>query len=164
MMEHLKTFLIAAGVLCLLSGACANLRQPSLKVQYYTLEYALPRLTDLTPTSQVLRVNRFSVAPMYNTRHIIYRDKAFQRQSYAYHKWRANPGDLVTFFLARDMKQSGLFKAVLPRDTNIPASFLVEGSVDEFFEWDQGTEWMAALSVTKKFHLVFSAQCFSGKS
>jgi ABC-type uncharacterized transport system auxiliary subunit len=54
----------------------------------------------------------------------------------------------MTFFLARDMKESGLFKAVLPGDSGIPVTHMMEGSVDEFLEWDTEQTWKAVLAVS----------------
>ena len=129
-------------------GACLNLKQPSNKFEFYTLEYASPPRPDLAPLPCAIRVERFSVAPEYNSDRIIYRDKSFKRDSYAYCRWRANPGDLVASFLSRDIKASGLLNAVVSSDSRIPASHLLEGSVDEFFEWDAEEKWEAVLSVS----------------
>jgi len=128
-------------------SACMNLKQPGNKIEYYTLEYGLPEMADLKPIPCVIRMERFTVAPVYNTNQIIYRDRSFNRNSYVYHKWRANPGDLVTHSLTRDIRQTGLFKAVLPSDSRHKALFVLEGTVDEFFEWDSEINWKAVLSV-----------------
>jgi cholesterol transport system auxiliary component len=88
------------------------------------------------------------VAPIYNTNQIIYRDQSFKRDAYAYFKWRANPGDLVTHFLNRDIRTAGLFKAVLPFDSRSASSHMLEGTVDEFFEWDTEENWKAVLSIS----------------
>jgi len=132
----------------MLIGACMNLTQPSPKVAFYTLEYEAGDIGETKPLPFAIRIERFSVAPVYNTPRIIYRDKSFIRTEYTYHKWRANPGDLVTYFLARDMKRSGLFKAVIPRDSGIPATYLLEGAVDEFLEWDSENTWKAVLGLS----------------
>ncbi len=55
---------------------------------------------------------RFQVAPFYNTTNIIYKEASLKRNAYHYHKWQANPGDLVTYFLARDLRETGLFKDI----------------------------------------------------
>ena len=128
--------------------ACLDLKQPRNKIEYFTLEYDPPSAGDRQVLPRAIRVAQFSVSPVYNSNRIVYRDKAFKRQTYAYYMWRANPGDLVSYFLSRDMKQSGLFKAVLNQDSNLPASFLVEGSVDEFYELDGKNGWKAVLSVS----------------
>jgi cholesterol transport system auxiliary component len=135
--------------LALLLSACLDLKQPSNKIEYYSLEYDPPRMHGFQPVAKVIKVEQFSVAPIYNTHKIIYRDKSYQRAAYTYHKWRANPGESVTYFLARDMQQSQLFKAVLTRRSKFPYAYLLEGSVDEFLESDtaDGCQAVLALSI-----------------
>ena len=135
-------------VLLLLFGACINLKQPQNKIEFYTLEYDPPQIAERNPLPLVIRMDRFSVAPTYNSHRIIYRDRSFKRDAYVYYKWRANPGDLVTYFLSRDTKQSGLFKAVLTHDSRFPSSHSLEGSVDEFFQWEMDEIWKAVLTVS----------------
>jgi len=147
-MNRIKTLRLLSPILCLLFVSCMNIKQPRNKIDYYTLEYEAPMPQDLTPVNEVIRVFRFDVAPTYNTNQLVYRDQAYMREAYHYHKWRANPGDLVSYYLGRDLKRSGLFKAVLPYDSKIPSSCLLEGTVDEFCEWDTAHSWMAALTVT----------------
>jgi len=146
---HEKIFLFL--LIPIAFGACLNLKQPSNKIEFYTLEYDPPPLDKLKTLPCVIRLERFSVAPEYNSDRIIYRDTSFKRDSYVYFRWRANPGDLVSSFLSRDIKQSGFFKAVLPYDSRLPSSYLLEGSVDEFFEWDAEEKWEAVLSVSITF-------------
>ena len=127
--------------------ACLDLKQPSNKIEYYSLEYDPPRMSNLPPVSQVIKVALFSVSPIYNTRKIIYRDDSYKRAAYDYHKWQANPAEFVTYFLARDMQQSGLFKAVVTPNNRFPHAFVLEGSVDEFLESDLPDGWQADLSL-----------------
>jgi ABC-type uncharacterized transport system auxiliary subunit len=134
-------------VLLLLPAGCFNLKQPRNTIDYYTLEYDPPGISGGDPVPAVIRVERLTVAPPYNTRRMIYQDRSFVRNGYVYHQWRANPGDLATYFLARDMKETGLFAAVLPFESRIPASYVLEGSVDEFYEKDLDEAWKAVLSI-----------------
>jgi len=147
MYSKIRICLLCVSVLCL-TGGCFNFKQPRNKVQYYMLEYASPEITDLAPLPVSLKIERFSVASAYNSKRILYRDASFKRDEYFYHKWRANPGDMVTDFLGRDIRSSGLFKAVLPHGSDFPFSFVLEGSVDEFVEWDEPDGWKAVLGVT----------------
>jgi cholesterol transport system auxiliary component len=140
--------------LALLLSACLDLKQPSNKIDYYSLEYDPPRMRDYQPVAEVIKVEQFSVTPIYNTRKIIYRDKSYQRAAYTYHKWRANPGESVTYFLARDMRQSQLFKAVLTRRSKFPYAYVLEGSVDEFLESDTADGCQAVLALS----IVFMAE------
>lgn len=128
--------------------ACSSFKQSPQQVDYYTLEYEPPPVQGITTLPFVLKVDRFSVSPMYNTLQIIYRDRSFRREAYPYERWRANPGDLVTYYLSRDFKSLGMFKAVAPYDSRVEPSLVMEGSVDEFFEWDSEDGWKAVLTVT----------------
>jgi ABC-type uncharacterized transport system auxiliary subunit len=139
-----RTFAIAL-VLVLVCVSCASLSRPSPKIEHYSLEYAPPSL-ERAPLPLVIRVERFSAAPLYDSRQIVYREKPFSRDAYVYHRWRSAPADLFTYFLARDLKASGLFSGVLPHDSRQSAAFSLEGSVDEFLESDLEDAWEAVLS------------------
>ena len=135
---------------CLFINGCVNFREPAKaeKTTFYTLEYDPPAPSHLQPLSAVIRIKRFGVAPTYDTNRIVYREEAFERDAYVYHKWRDNPGEIVTYFLSRDMRESGLFEAVLSPNSSVPASHILEGRVDEFFESDTRDGWEAVLSVS----------------
>ena len=148
-MTRTQIYCVLGMALALFCSACLDLKQPSNKIDYYSLEYDPPRIGDLQPLAAVIKVEQFSVTPLYNTHKIIYRDSAYKRAAYTYHKWRANPGASVTYLLARDMQQSQLFKAVLTRRSQLPYAYLLEGSVDEFLESDtrDGCQAVLALSI-----------------
>jgi cholesterol transport system auxiliary component len=146
-MSREKIILILLMGLTLPLTACLDLKQPSNKIEYYSFEYDPPPMVDQQPVSHVVKVALFSVSPIYNTRKIIYRDDAYKRAAYDYHKWQANPAELVTYFLARDMRQSGLFKAVVTGHSRFPHAYVVGGSVDEFLESDTQAGCQADLSL-----------------
>ena len=147
-MHLIRKTWIPAIALALVAAACSPLKQPSPRIAFHTLEYPPPRVEDLKPLSATLQVDRFSVAPMYNTNQMVYRDSAFRRESYFYHRWRSNPGDLVTYFIARDLRESGLFRAVSPRAADVFSQYILEGSVEEYFEWETEEAWKAILTVS----------------
>jgi len=144
----LKNGSILAAVFVLIFGCTGALKKPAMRIDYYSLDYDPPGPAALSPLDAVVGVQRFQVAPIYNSNKIIYRDKQFKRNAYTYHKWRANPGDLVSYFLARDLGESAVFKAVFTLDKKLPVSHTLEGRVDEFFEFDRDNLWEAVLSVS----------------
>ena len=146
-MTRVKIILIFLMGLTLPLSGCLDFKQPRSKIEYYSLEYDPPRPGDHQPVSHVIKVELFSISPIYNTRKIIYRDDAYKRAAYDYHKWQANPAELVTYFLARDMRQSGLFKAVVTRNNRFPHAYVLGGSVDEFLESDMQAGCQADLSL-----------------
>ncbi|MBT5306090.1 MAG: hypothetical protein HOL31_13545 [Candidatus Scalindua sp.] len=130
---------------------CVSLEQPSTKFEFYTLEYnALKsdKSTDPGKESTVLKIKHFNASPIYNTDRIIYSDQQFKRSPYFYHKWRVRPAEFVTYFLSRDLKESGLFEAVLPPTSGSLHTHTVEGTVDEFLESDSNDSWEAVLSIS----------------
>lgn len=141
-------------ILIILSSAisgCISLKQPNMKFEYYTLEYDTlnpDKSTIPVQKSTILKIKDFSAAPTYNTNKIIYSDQQFKRSPYFYHKWRVKPAEFVTYFLSRDLKESGLFEAVLPSSSGSQHTHTVEGIVDEFLEWDSNDSWEAVLSIS----------------
>ncbi|GAX61107.1 hypothetical protein SCALIN_C17_0141 [Candidatus Scalindua japonica] len=130
---------------------CVSLKQPNTKFEYYTLEYdAISSDKDDTPKrkSTILKIKFFSAAPVYNTVKIIYSNQQFKRTPYFYHKWRVKPAEFVTYFLSRDLKESGLFKAVIPPTSGSAHTHTVEGVVDKFLELDSNDGWEALLSIS----------------
>ncbi|WP_207677986.1 ABC-type transport auxiliary lipoprotein family protein [Desulfonema magnum] len=163
-----KIFFLFVFVVLSLAG-CLNLKETAQKINYYSLEYdppvvrnwkletgnsTIPNSKSQIPNPKspplpfVIRVERFQAAPFYDTNKIVFKEGAFKRDTYIYHKWWAKPGDIVSYFLARDIKASGLFEAVFAFDKSLSCSHLIEGTVDEFFEQDEADSWQAVLAVS----------------
>ena len=87
------------------------------------------------------------MAQAYNSPAMIYQPQPFKSDTYNYHRWRVNPGQLVTDFLLRDLRHSGLFTAVFGYDRTAKARFLLEGAVEECQEVNAGDHWSAVLAV-----------------
>jgi ABC-type uncharacterized transport system auxiliary subunit len=147
-MRHIMLY-AASLFLFFISPACMELKQPSLDMQYYTLEYEALPLSDREALPFIIKVENFNAAPLYNTTGIIYSDSAFKRGAYPYHKWMTNPADIVTYMLGRDLKKAGMFKGVImPGERNKEVSFRLAGIIDEFYELDKGGEQYGVLSVS----------------
>lgn len=139
---------LAMTLICLLNltGCVGNASAPST-VYYYTLDYnsEAPNAPSRLPV--VLRVNRFSVSPPFNTQRIVYAEKNLHRNSYTYHHWIAQPGELLSYLLARDLDYCGGFRSVLPPDATQAATHDVYGWVEEFIEIDDHNPWQASIRV-----------------
>ncbi len=139
--------LIALAVLVLALAGCGANRAKVPDTRYYTLEYDAPAVPG-EPVQAVVAVNRFGVAPEYNTARIVYRDLSFGRQEYHYHQWRGTPQSLVADYLRRDLRASGLFLAVTGPGSSLPATHQVEGIVEQWLEVDGEDRWMASAELT----------------
>ena len=143
----LKNFFFLVLLLLSLSG-CASLKQEAPDISYYTLEYAFPVHADAEPLPVILQVKRFSASPAYETERMVYRHADYQRSTYFYHRWRARPTDLVTYALSHDLKERGRLKAVVGPITSISPSHFLEGTVEEFLQWNESASWQAMLSLS----------------
>lgn len=136
------TFLVAV-LLVLPTLGCG--KSPTL-VHQYLLEYPAPPLKG-APLDAGLKVERFAVAQAYNTTAMVYQPNAFKQETYRYHRWRVSPGYLATDYLARDLRDAGLFKAVFTCETGEKPRFVLEGGVEDFQEVDAPDGWNAVLAL-----------------
>lgn len=146
---RLKRNLLRLCLLAALGGttACAGLDRPMPKIEYYTLEYDPPRFDGLAPIPAVIELEPLNARAQYSSNRIIYRDGPFRRDAYVYARWRDDPGDLVGYFLGRDLKASRLFEAILTEPTGVAAPYRIKGTVDDFFEWDGKDSRFAVFAV-----------------
>jgi len=117
-------------------------------VNQYILEYPAPVAGGQTRLAEAVRLEQFSVAQAFNTSAMVYQPQPFQSLTYNYSRWRANPGHLVTDYLLRDLRNSGLFPAVFGPSSTDKGRFRLEGGVAEFQELDEAGGWQAALALT----------------
>ena len=113
-----KLFSITAAVvtmvtILLMVGGCTNIKHAPLEIHYYTLEYEPPQPVNASPLPHAVKIEQFQTSPLYDSYRIILRKEDFTRDEYTYHKWLALPGELVSFFLARDFSETGRFQASL---------------------------------------------------
>jgi ABC-type uncharacterized transport system auxiliary subunit len=132
----------------LLFGFLCGCGKPPMLVNQYVLDYPAPVIGGKAKIPAAIKVDLFSVAQAFNTNAMVYQPQPFQSQSYNYSRWRANPGYLVTDYLIRDLRESGLFKAVFGPDSSGEHRFKLEGGVAEFQEVDAPDGWKASLALT----------------
>jgi ABC-type uncharacterized transport system auxiliary subunit len=121
--------------LCLvLIAGCFSFSKPPHLVQQYTLEYSAPAIEGLHRLDESITIDRFSVAQSFNSAAMVYRAAPHQLSSYIYHRWRVNPGDMVTDFLLRDLRNAGILRAAFSYRDSVRARFLLEGRVEQFLQ------------------------------
>ena len=135
---------LTPGFLIIMFLGCGG---PPALVNKYLFEYPSPVFTVNPPLDEPLKVELFSVAQAYNTTAMVYRPNPYTREAYSRNRWRVSPGYLVTDFLVRDLRNSGLFKAVFSHSSARRSRFALEGGVEEIEEIDGGDGWNAALAL-----------------
>jgi len=116
------------------AGCTIPRRTPGRFVEQYTLEYSSPHFEGYPPLDTSIRVSRFSVVWAYHGSSMVYRSDPYKRDVYRYHRWRTNPGDMVSDYLLRDLRAASLFKGVFSYRERGEARFILEGEVMEFLE------------------------------
>jgi len=143
--------LVLAILLMVLITGCSLGAKPSYIVNQYTLEYPSPILKESTSINELVKVEQFSVAQTFNTAAMIYKEGPNLRNVDPYNRWRTKPGEMATEYLARDLRNSGLFRAVISYNGNEETRYLLEGQVDEFLDVSEKDGRKAVLSL----HITF---------
>lgn len=120
-------------ILFMTMSGCTSMQHAPLEIHYYTLEYDPPRPAKAGMLPYVVKIEQFQTSPLYDSNRIIFKDEDFTRDAYTYQKWLAHPGELVAFFLARDLSEAGRFQAALYYESNLPYTHLITGMVEDFY-------------------------------
>ncbi|MHC1698387.1 MAG: ABC-type transport auxiliary lipoprotein family protein [Geobacteraceae bacterium] len=149
--EKLATRLPIAAILIVsisFSSGCLKRGTPATIIEKYTFEYPSPEFTGTAQTDQTIKIERFSVARAFNSQAMVFRPAPYQLDAYASNRWMINPGDMVSDYLLRDLRNSGLFKAAFSFRDLEDARYVLEGSVDEFLEIDSNETRTAAITLS----------------
>jgi len=122
-----------AVVLLLALAACVRLAQPSPQIRDYRLDYPSPSVAG-TRVRLALQVPAFRVAAVYDRQQIVYREDEYATGTYFYHRWSANPRNMITDLLVRDLTNSGLYDAVQQGVSLLPTDYQLRGEIDELEE------------------------------
>jgi len=131
----------------LLIAACTPARSPGRAFEYYILEYPSPAIGDRPPVSELLTVERFSAAQAFNSTAMVYRSSPSVLNAYTYHRWKSPPPEMTTDRVLRDLRDSGLFRAVFSDYDEADARFILQGRLEEFLEIEDGEGRKAFLSL-----------------
>ncbi len=129
-------------------AGCFSRSKPDYMIERYMFEYEPPVVGDLAALSELIKVERFSVNQSFNTQSMVYKPYPFKFMTYNYSRWRVNPGDMVTDYLLRDLRNANLFLAVFSHHDIEKTRFVIEGQVQDFLESTEKNDINAILSVS----------------
>jgi ABC-type uncharacterized transport system auxiliary subunit len=133
------------------ASGCSFGSKTTHPVNQYTLEYLSPNLKEIVQINELIKVETFSVAHAFDTSAIVYRDGPNLRNIDPYNRWRTKPGEMVTDFLVRDLRHSGLFQAIFSYHQSEVTRYQLEGQVNEFLESREKDGLKAVLSLNITF-------------
>ncbi len=139
----------SVAVASLLITGCSTLGGNTYNYHYYTLSYRQSETVNTDSERHlVLKIDPFSISAEYGRNNIMYGKNGFKRNFYPYQKWVASPEKMVAEFLLRDLKQAGIFKAVIGPETLNRTTCLLTGCVEDFYEDQIDTSRFAVLTIT----------------
>lgn len=139
------THTTALAVALLLFTSCGG---KILYPKYYTIEIppAPAHVAVNTRFPGTLAVRRFESAPYIRQKRIVYRPEPEEIAYYEYHRWAADPAEMVTAAAIDSLRSSGLFSSVKRYDGQNQQDYLMLGRVEKLEEIDYG----GAIAVTAK--------------
>lgn len=138
--------LVTVLVFISLSG-CFSTGKAPYYLEQYILDYAIPKIELGKVIDTSVKIERFSVAQIYNNTRMSFKPNPFKIDAYNYSRWRVNPGDLVGDCLLRDIRGSNIIAVVMSHRDTEDTRFLVEGGVEEFLEVLEEGRSFAVLSL-----------------
>lgn len=135
---------------------CLGRTKPPFVMDQYTLDYPAPAANVSLPVQETIRVERFAVAPAFNSTAMVVKKGQYRFDTYNYSRWRVNPADMVTGFALRDITRAGIFKATYSYYDSDLSRYILEGYIGEFCESAEGSTGKALLSV--RFTLIDTSQ------
>lgn len=143
--------LVKIGILLLfifIIAGCFSRSKPDYMIERYMFEYAPPVIGDLATLSESIKVERFSVNQSFNTQSMVYKPYPFKFMTYNHSRWRVNPGDMVTDYLLRDLRNANFLLAVFSHHDIEKTRFVIEGQVQDFLESTDKNDINTILSVS----------------
>jgi ABC-type uncharacterized transport system auxiliary subunit len=139
------------GIILLLIGllsGCLGGAGKTPFIRQYVLEYPPPQGGGRPAVEATVRVERFLADRMFMGQTMLYRQGPNLREAYPAQRWRVAPGDMVTEFLRRDLREAGLFRAVLSERDAEEVRFSLMGGVEQFIEAREASGRKALLTAT----------------
>lgn len=135
-------------VLLLLIVGCAGSGKPQYSVESYLLNYSAPSWGKNERLAAAIKFNRFSIAAVYNTANMVFRNEAYGIDSFNYSRWAVNPADMIADSFLRDLRASGFFRAVFSRHDADDGRFVLSGGIEEFYLRMDKTGKTAVIGIT----------------
>lgn len=131
----------------LLTGCISAGGGVPVPVKHYALEYPPPRVEGRSAVDGAVRIEPFVLAQDSDSRDMIYRPRPYARETYRHHRWNVPPVLMIHGLVLRDIRQSGLFGAVLSPEEEGQARYILDGRIEEFLEIDEADRSVATVVI-----------------
>ena len=112
-------------------SACAPTR-PALETQAFLLEPPAPATVATRVDAPIVRIARFSIAPQFDTRSIVYRRDEWRYDSDFYNEYLASPKQMLAERCAQWLRARGNLRIAIPGNGD-RAAYVLNAAVNEFY-------------------------------
>ncbi|HUN56132.1 MAG TPA: ABC-type transport auxiliary lipoprotein family protein [Smithella sp.] len=144
----IQGFCFAILAISFIITGCAGSGKPQYEVENYLLSYSAPSWDKFDKLNASIKFNRFSIDAAYNSSKMIFSNDPYSIDSFNYSRWAVNPADMIADNLVRDMRDSGLFRAVFSRYETEDGQFVISGSIEDFYLRKNGSNKTALVSIS----------------
>lgn len=120
---------------CLLAAGCGTLQRPATPVARVGLDPTLPQ-GGLLQTGTKLEVLPFASIPPFHTDRVVTRTGEGLWSLANYHRWLAEPGDLIAYHLGEYLARIDRYGAVLSTPGTLRPDIRISGAVRALY-WDR---------------------------
>jgi ABC-type uncharacterized transport system auxiliary subunit len=113
--------------LIIFAGGCSLKTREAVK--YHALDYPAPVKESGLPIRETLMVYRFLLDPSVDIYSLVLAHSKGGDESMLLHRWKDNPGDMITELVLRDIESSGLFERVVDQVSNARYRYALDGTV-----------------------------------
>jgi ABC-type uncharacterized transport system auxiliary subunit len=135
-MKRLRiVYSLAVALAGTLSGACGTVRYPA----HYLLNFPAPMQRIAPPEfSGPLVVSEFQCPQYLCDGRLVYRPTPEEIGFYEFHRWAANPRQMITRYIAEAVRMKSLFSHVVLEDAAVQPAYILNGHIERLEEVDQG--------------------------
>jgi len=119
--------------LVFLAAAVTGCAQTTPAKEFFMIEAVRPSGVVQTPSNATLEVRLFNVDTAFASKNLVYRLGEFRYETDYYRQFLVSPGLMITERTRRWMFDSGLFKQVLPPNSQITPTYTLQGIVTALY-------------------------------
>lgn len=147
--RRLMLLALALGIV-LQFNSCISIKSDYPEINFYNLDQTATTAAAQQDLEIALMIRDFSIAAEYDSERILTKWEGLRIQRYFYHRWTADPAELITDYFTGTMSRSSVFSSVITPPTVIIPDYILEGEIIEMMAYsseDEETENYVVLSL-----------------
>lgn len=136
MVKKNRNLLLTAFLIFVLTaslGGCTTLGRSYPKKNSYILDVTRSGASSNSTQGTLLKVKRFRVASHYEGKEFVYSKGGLSFKSDFYNRFFTAPATMIAEEVREWIADAGFFETVLPRDSRLTATHVLEGNIDALY-------------------------------